>query len=99
VTRSFKTNVRERVLQDGKCTSLSIALSRGLPGRKGSIIALGRSGDESAKSRNRKSSYLTAANIGGGQVPTIEKLTSHWIPLKDADGLVKWVVLVLLSTA
>jgi phototropin len=109
ITSIFRHTVRERLCL-GESVSLELLVSSaadeaGAPGsggsgRKGSIIALGsrsRGGDDkSSKRRSQNVEKLmerrTHAESGS---PGRQRLMSHWIPLKDAEGSVVWVVLVV----
>ncbi|KAK3323742.1 hypothetical protein B0T19DRAFT_212893 [Cercophora scortea] len=71
--------------------------------RNGSIIRSGAAlaGETETKPRlsdtfDRGAEILSHVFFGG---PKMRKLVSHWTPLKDADGAVGWVVLILTPAA
>ncbi|KDN63410.1 hypothetical protein CSUB01_11578 [Colletotrichum sublineola] len=103
ITKSFKNTVRERIVRDGKSAALDITLGGGgggYLGRKGSLMGFGggRSAkddcDTSSRRQGRPSSRTGFAGLGGETSKT-DKLTSHWTPLKNAEGKVEWIVVIL----
>ncbi|TDZ15689.1 Blue-light-activated histidine kinase 1 [Colletotrichum orbiculare MAFF 240422] len=102
ITKSFRNTVRERVVRDGKAATLDMMLGGGYLARKGSLIGLGRSskdggGGEGGSRKHgsgrpvSRSGFASLVGDGG----RMEKLTSYWTPLKNAEDKVEWVVVVI----
>ncbi|KAF6835623.1 hypothetical protein CMUS01_05711 [Colletotrichum musicola] len=99
ITKSFKNTVRERVVRDGKSATLDIMLGGGYLARKGSLIGLGGrtskdGSDGSGKKHGRPVSRSGFASLVG-DAGKMEKLTSYWTPLKNAEEKVEWIVLII----
>lgn len=102
ITKSFKNTVRERIVRDGKSAALDIMLGGGYLARKGSLIGLGgRSfkddSDINTKKHGRPASRTGFASLVG-EAGKMEKLTSYWTPLKNAEDQVEWIVLIIAPT-
>ncbi|KAL0930308.1 uncharacterized protein CTRU02_214383 [Colletotrichum truncatum] len=99
ITKSFKNTVRERVLRDGKAATLDVMLGGGYLARKGSLIGLGgRSSKEDSEGHSKKHHRPTSRTGFAGFVSEsgkMEKLTTYWTPLKNAEDKVEWVVLII----
>ncbi|KAK1715193.1 hypothetical protein BDP67DRAFT_399671 [Colletotrichum lupini] len=99
ITKSFKNTVRERVIQNGKTATLDIMLGGNYLARKGSLIGLGgrSSKDESdggTKKHGRPVSRSGFASLVS-EAGKMEKLTSQWTPLKNAEEKVEWIVVII----
>ncbi|KAH7353326.1 hypothetical protein B0T11DRAFT_116848 [Plectosphaerella cucumerina] len=107
VTKSFRSTVQQRVLREGHCERLNVVLGGGKQHRRGTSMSISltsrstsdiRDGLE-ARDKDRRPSRPVSrsgfASFVGGETSKAEVLASHWAPLKDAAGLVEYVVVIL----
>ncbi|KAF9872369.1 hypothetical protein CkaCkLH20_10196 [Colletotrichum karsti] len=100
ITKSFKNTVRERVVRDGKAATLDIMLGGGYLARKGSLIGLGggRSSKDDSDSGSKKAGRPVSRSGFASLVSEagkMEKLTSYWTPLKNAEEKVEFIVVII----
>lgn len=88
ITRTFKTSIREAVVADGKTFTIDLALNRRLT--KSSSLGRSSNSAEDDILRDRKTGKQEK------QKAQLQKMISHWTPLKDADDQVRYVVLLVL---
>ncbi|KAI1083379.1 hypothetical protein F5B20DRAFT_402631 [Whalleya microplaca] len=91
VTKSFKTTIRERI-ECGKSTSIEILVNASrmlFPGRADSVNGLRPKTVEPELEKNAKPEKKSARHAKQ------DKLMSHWTPMRNADGNIEYVVLIL----
>ncbi|OLN97640.1 Blue-light-activated histidine kinase 1-like protein 1 [Colletotrichum chlorophyti] len=102
ITKSFRSTVRERVIRDGKSATLDIMLGGGYLARKGSLISFGgrSSKDDSDACGKRPGRPVSRTGFASlvSEAGRLEKLTTHWTPLKNAEEKIEWIVLMITPT-
>ncbi|CAJ2514276.1 Uu.00g023950.m01.CDS01 [Anthostomella pinea] len=94
VTKSFKSLVRERI-ECGKSTSaeLMVDTNRGLKGwRKGSTTSTGP-GTANSDGLNTDSNIKPDKKWAKNSKQ--ERVMSHWTPMRNGEGNLEWVILIL----
>ncbi|KAI1877675.1 hypothetical protein JX265_003683 [Neoarthrinium moseri] len=90
VTKAFKSSVREGI-DDGESVSLELLLERGRKRRASAVSNSTRpTSYELDVTQNDERSDRKSAKLSKH-----EKLWSHWTPMKDGNGNVDWVVLII----
>ncbi|KAH6685849.1 hypothetical protein F5X68DRAFT_209406 [Plectosphaerella plurivora] len=105
VTKSFRSTVQQRVLREGHCERLNVVLSRSQPHRRQTSMSISLTSRSTSDIRDglsdkerrpsRPVSRSGFASFVGGETSRADMLASHWAPLKDAAGLVEYVVVIL----
>ena len=106
VSKSFKSTVLQKVVQDKKPEKLNIFIGRGQHRRQGSVSGplTSRStidvrDSRGEKSRERRASRPVSRSGFGSFVNSessrADMVTSHWTPLKDVNGAVEYIVVIL----
>ncbi|KAI5862072.1 hypothetical protein GGS23DRAFT_605974 [Durotheca rogersii] len=95
VTKSFRSTIRDRI-ERGKSTSAEILVhtNRTIGKRLRTTISGGR--PKTAEVDNTKDETNPRAARGSVKSPRPEPLMSHWTPMRDADGSIGLVVLILV---
>lgn len=86
VTKSFKSTVRDTVLNDGRTASMELAVSRA-SSRRPTMSKLVPGTEDGRKAPKGEASTSARSKLG--------KMMTYWTPMKDADDEVEYVMLVL----
>ncbi|KAL2760216.1 hypothetical protein ACRALDRAFT_1059909 [Sodiomyces alcalophilus JCM 7366] len=109
VTKAFRSTIMERVLEEGKQASADLVLGKTSASASASASTFSRYKASLALSQSREdvreigrerrpSRPLSRSGMSGlvGEMGFAERLVGFWTPLKDVEGSVEWVVLILL---